>query len=274
MAQLNATEFVSAGADGMLVKWNIKNPGEGLLIANAEEPIYNILVHNHKIIMGLKSGKIFIYDWHEAKKGQVLEFNQGAIFSQCSCEEYIFLGTGNGSIIRLNNEFDVINDTKLGNKAIRSMHISGDNLLAGATGGMLYSLKLNLNLTLQIDSQQDSIFSISQNSMHILTAGKDGSIKIWNKDISIARESIKAHLHQVKHLRYNHKNSIVASFSMDKSIRLWDANSLDLIKVISFEKHQTHTSSINCGLWFNQNTLISCSDDRKIFAFKLNLNPT
>lgn len=61
---------------------------------------------------------------------------------------------------------------------------------------------------------------------------------------------------------------------MDKTIRLWNTDTWELIKVIDFQKHEAHTSSVNCGLWLNENIVISCSDDRSIQAFHIELKNT
>jgi WD40 repeat protein len=57
---------------------------------------------------------------------------------------------------------------------------------------------------------------------------------------------------------------------MDKSIKVWDAQNLRLLKVIDKGRHAGHGTSVNKLLWtsFN-NQLLSASDDRTISAWDL-----
>jgi WD40 repeat protein len=57
---------------------------------------------------------------------------------------------------------------------------------------------------------------------------------------------------------------------MDKSIKVWDAESYKLLKVIDKARYAGHGTSINKVAWssYNQN-IISISDDRKISIWNL-----
>jgi WD40 repeat protein len=58
---------------------------------------------------------------------------------------------------------------------------------------------------------------------------------------------------------------------MDKSIKVWDAEKLALLKVIDRSRHAGHGTSINKVLWSNYDSqLLSASDDRTISVWSLN----
>jgi WD40 repeat protein len=57
---------------------------------------------------------------------------------------------------------------------------------------------------------------------------------------------------------------------MDKSIKVWDAVSFKLLKVIDRARYAGHGTSINKLLWTPyQNQVVSCSDDRSLSVWKL-----
>ncbi|MFT7151210.1 MAG: WD40 repeat protein, partial [Nonlabens sp.] len=58
--------------------------------------------------------------------------------------------------------------------------------------------------------------------------------------------------------------------SMDKSIKVWDAETFQLLKVIDKARHAGHGTSINKVLWTNfNNLLLSASDDRSISTWDI-----
>lgn len=57
---------------------------------------------------------------------------------------------------------------------------------------------------------------------------------------------------------------------MDKTIKLWEAENMDLLKVIDYQKNESHQSSVNKILWIDRKRFISCSDDKKIILFEIN----
>ena len=60
---------------------------------------------------------------------------------------------------------------------------------------------------------------------------------------------------------------------MDKSIKVWDAETFQLLKVIDKARHAGHGTSVNRLLWTNHNNLlVSASDDRSISIWDLTFN--
>lgn len=80
---------------------------------------------------------------------------------------------------------------------------------------------------------------------------------------------VPAHLLHIHDLQLNADATRLLSASMDKTIKLWNTDTGELLKVIDFEKHGGHRSSVNKILWFHKNTIISCSDDRTLMCFEI-----
>jgi WD40 repeat protein len=57
---------------------------------------------------------------------------------------------------------------------------------------------------------------------------------------------------------------------MDKTIKIWDLHTFQLLKVIDRSRHAGHATSVNKVLWTDHaGQLLSCSDDRKISVWDL-----
>jgi WD40 repeat protein len=79
-----------------------------------------------------------------------------------------------------------------------------------------------------------------------------------------------AHLYAINHLDFSPNGKHFVTCSMDKSIKVWDAEKLKLLKVIDRARHAGHGTSVNKVLWTKyQDQLLSASDDRTISVWNL-----
>ena len=63
---------------------------------------------------------------------------------------------------------------------------------------------------------------------------------------------------------------MLASASKDKSIRIWDTKTWQLLKVINRKKYEYHSNSVNKIIWSaDDKSLISVSDDRLGIIWKI-----
>jgi len=84
------------------------------------------------------------------------------------------------------------------------------------------------------------------------------------------KESIVAHMYAINHLDFSPDGKYFVTCSMDKSIKVWDADSFQLLKVIDKSRHAGHGTSVNKLYWSNfNNLLVSASDDRTISVWQL-----
>ena len=74
----------------------------------------------------------------------------------------------------------------------------------------------------------------------------------------------------VNALAFNTDKSLLFSGSRDKTIKVWNADTLELIKVIEGIRDDEHLNSLNSLLWCpDQDYLISGSDDKSIGIWKI-----
>jgi WD40 repeat protein len=82
---------------------------------------------------------------------------------------------------------------------------------------------------------------------------------------------VVAHMFAINHLAFSRDNKHFVTCSMDKSIKVWDAENLKLLKVIDRSRHAGHGTSVNRVLWMNyKDQLLSASDDRTISVWNIN----
>ena len=72
-------------------------------------------------------------------------------------------------------------------------------------------------------------------------------------------------MYTINHLAFSPDGRYLASCSLDKSIKLWDATTLTLLRVLDRARAAGHGTSVNRLVWPGaENRLVSCSDDRSL----------
>lgn len=258
--------FYSAGADGMVVLWRV-NEDDGLLVARSEHPVYSICRTDNYLLFGSNNGLLTVLksDNHEFVK----QFKLGElpIFDIVKHAEKIYLAMGNGQIIVLDNHFSVVKTMALSQRSIRKIFIHKNEKWVGASDGFLRLLNENDELVKEIKAYEQSVFAIGGRNGTILSGGRDAVVKVWENNEFV--KIINAHWYHVNDIQYNSTQTLFATASLDKSIKIWDAENFELLKVIERPKLQAHQSSVNKILWIERNRFISCSDDRTLMCFEI-----
>jgi len=263
--------FYSCGGDGLLVQWWPLESDQGKLIANLDEPVYSMAFDTGiGVLCGTQSGILVVLDPDfNARK---LEKHKGGIFhiSVLENENFITCG-GDGKVVLWNKQLEILQEKQLSQKSIRcAVHI--DNGWAfGSSDSDIYITDSEFRVRQILRGHKESVFALEYVNGKLISGGRDALIHIW--DIPEGRQElpVQAHWFHVNDLKLNAENSILASASMDKTIKLWYAGNLELMKVLNSEKYGIHKSSVNRLLWLNETVLISASDDREIGVWEIKL---
>ena len=107
---------------------------------------------------------------------------------------------------------------------------------------------------------------------YLVSGGRDAQLKIWDTGNYELLQNIPAHLFAVNSISFHKTEPYFATASMDKSIKIWGADDFKLYRTISREKgYAGHQLSINKLAWDN-NKLISVSDDKRVIIWAINFD--
>jgi WD40 repeat protein len=100
----------------------------------------------------------------------------------------------------------------------------------------------------------------------------DAHLKEWQLGTYTQKNDIVAHLYTLNYIDFSSDMRYFATASKDKTIKIWEAETRKLLKVIDRGRHNAHQNSVNKVLWLpNSHQLISCSDDRTLIYWDLTL---
>lgn len=262
-----ANSFFSSGSDGKIIHWNtLEELGE--LFAQIPAAVFSMCVHDQYLICGTQSGLIYFFDIQFKKLLHAEQLNCKAIFEIAFFQNHFYIATQKGSLVKFNIENLKHSSIIDVNYPIRKLLFDDEQVYIGCSEGKLFLFDLKKNVLKEKLHHQMSVFALLLVNKKLYSGGREAKISIW-KDDEVTKE-INAHWYAIKDLKYNKESNLIISSSMDKTIKLWEAENMDLLKVIDYQKNESHQSSVNKILWIDRKRFISCSDDKKIILFEIN----
>ncbi len=273
--------FYSADSEGWLVEWNLNTPEEGRLIARMPGAVYamTLLEEEHMLVAAVNRDGFHFIDLLESKEVFALPSADMVWFRMIRMSDgKIMAGGSSGGLALLDVENRSIQFLQCGSSDLRSMDFlpSAGGILLGNSDAELYFLNNQLGITSVIHrAHEKTVFGLScyPEGKAFVSAGRDARLSlyhqtqegVWKKNHSVA-----AHTAGIHDVRIHPEKKILASAGMDKTIKIWDAETLRLLRVLDKTRHGGHSHSVNQLCWLAESDLLlSCSDDRSILAWDI-----
>jgi len=252
----------SAGAEGYVVRWSIDSPADGKLIMQTGEPIYSIHQKNNILLVGGRSGTIYQVDLQKKSLLQSDKKHQGGIFIITDD----FSGGEDGCIVHHSNSLKETVSTH----SLRSVAFGKSSIFLGSSDSNIYQLdKETYQIERILKGHTNSVFGLALvDDTTLVSSGRDAQILAHDLKLNQVVHQVPAHLYQAKNLSWNGR--LLLSCSMDKTIKIWD-DQLNLLKVIDYDRYEGHTNCINKTQWIDENMFVSCSDDRTLVFWKVEI---
>lgn len=273
--------FFSSGADGLVVGWEVENPDLGKVVAQVKNTVYTIctLPNTDFILVGQNFEGIHLIDLTKNAITKSTKISEAAIFDIKVWDNKIFVATGDGTLVVLNlTDFTTLARIKDSTEYARALAVNKKSKEI-AVGYSDNCIRIYDTDTFQLKrtwvAHKNSVFTLSftPDYTYLLSGSRDAHLNSWDAENAYTpHDSIVAHMYTINHIAFNKSGKFFATCSKDKSIKIWDAKTFRLIKVIDKARHAGHGTSVNKLFWSDENTLFSCSDDHSISKWKLEFN--
>lgn len=277
--------LLSGAGDGWIVEWDLTQPKDGRLLAQAEDSqisgrasIFSLWKNKETIVAGNMNGGLhWIYPNDTSLNKDVLHHKKGVYDIQL-IDNQLFTTGGSGVLTKwdLKNQ-RAIESLQLTSKSLRQMAClpKKNELAVGASDGNIYIIDvLNFAIKNTIEGAHDnSVFAVeySPDGKFLWSGGRDAHLKVWDvEQMLVPIFSEPAHWFTINAIVFSPDGKYVASGSRDKTIKIWDVENLKLLKVIDATRNGGHVNSVNTLLWSKYNNwLISGSDDRSLIVWEI-----
>ena len=274
---LSSSSFITAGSDGQVVQWDLEKLEDGRLLAKLPNSIYSMLTlkESGSLIIGHNYSGINIIDLVNRTERGTLELTDAAIFDIKRNENFLFIATGEGSVIVVDlKTMKKIKTMKFSFKSARTIAMNKDEMAVGYSDNFIriFNLK-NLKLKNEYEGHNKSVFSLKYvlDGNYLLSGSRDALLKIWDvKAGYILKESIIAHSYAINSIDNTFSKEFIVTGSLDKTLKVWDMENFNLLKVIDKARYGGHSNSVNkifCSSY--KNSVISCSDDKTISVWQI-----
>lgn len=263
-----------------MVLWDVNEPGKGQVVAKVEGSVYALafLAKSNQLLIACNQDGFHLVDLDKRLEGWNFPLSNIQIFRIINDENIIWAAGSGGNLLRINLSDLEVETLRFGNGSLRSLSLNQARreIAIGSSDGTIsiFSLEENKN-SYTWKGHQSTVFGLSfyPNDQELVSVGKDAKLSLWvreNSDQLTLKKSIPAHLFGIHDVAIHPSLSILATCSMDKTIKIWDSATLKLLRVLDKSRHAGHGHSINQLLWLSgPELLLSCSDDRTITAWDI-----
>lgn len=268
----------SAGADRKVIEWNLETLQPIRVIAKSPTTVISLCFIKglNILLIGQVEGGVHVIDIEKGTEIKYLKVHKGYIFDIKYVEhkkEIVFC-SGDGSFsIWSAKDYKMLLQEKIANGKIRdlSINLNRDEVCFASGDGVaiIYNLK-DWTEKNRIENDRVAINAVKYlNDDRLLFGDKMAHLSEVDLLTNQVIQKLPAHNWAIYSIDQGENKDLFATGSRDKTLKVWDANQLKVLKRFEGFKDQAHTHSVNKILWLSyKNYLLSTGDDGKIKVWK------
>lgn len=272
------TTFLSAGSEGIVAQWNLDDPANAVALAKVDGQVFSLLLlpeKNH-LVIGTMSGGLHVIDLNQKKEIHYITYHEQSIFDIKLHEEQLFVASKDGTLsVWSAIDYTLQRVLTISDLSLRMIdfHPFRNEAIVACSDNHCYVVDIeHWKIKAVLQGPENSVFSVcyTPDGERLLAGSRDAQLYVYDMKTNRLERQIKAHLYTINHIQFILGNKLFATASRDKTVRIWDATTFELLKAIDKEKYSGHINSVNRLLWItSRSCLISASDDRSIIAWKI-----
>jgi WD40 repeat protein len=267
------TYILSCGGDGWIVRWDAYGrQKDGQLIAQVDAKVFSMhLINDYLLALGDMNGHLYWVDLDENKTIKNVKHHQKGIFEILQYKSNLLTLGGDGQLTKWSlDTYYPVESIQINRDGLRCGLIVDDKLIIGGSDNAIHVINLE-SFTIEKtipQAHKNSVFSLAYTGDVLLSGGRDALLKEWTFPSLKLHSSREAHWFTINDICYIAEEELIVTASRDKSIRFWDAKSLQPLTTVGLQQGG-HMNSVNTILFHKGSGLIfSAGDDRSIRAYR------
>ncbi len=274
---LEALHFLSGSGDGSVVRWKL-GVADGVTVAHIGRAVFSLYLDRkeQRLLIGDEDGGLHLVDLAEQRELQLERAHVKGIFAIIALPGDRLAVVGGDGALSIWKQ-DLVNGHRISLQRkipltvdkLRGLALNADgDLLAVACGDgtvrILETIDLNERFTLTGHEKGANCVAWHPTKPVLVSGGKDGHIRLWRADAGFKQlHALPAHKDTIYQLAFSPDGASCASVSRDKSAKVWDANTFDLLRKLA-RASGGHGYSVNALLWMEPQMLLTGSDDKAV----------
>ena len=268
--------LLSGAGDGIVAQWNLETE-EATGLARFEKPVFCLanVPDRQLLVAGTQDGGLHFIDLQSKTPVKSIQAHQKSVFDCCvdSAGKYLFASAADGTVSSWDlSSLEQKGLKKISDQSIRTITFSPDQryLVAGASDNSIRILSKDLQELKKWKAHNLSVFRLKfDRDNRLISVGRDAQINLWDYGNDMQHlHHIPAHMYSINDLVVHPEKPYCFTGSMDKSIKIWDLRTMELMKVIDYDRHGAHRYGVNRLLWL-EDSLFSCGDDKLVMRWQI-----
>lgn len=263
----------SGGGESAVVEWSLKTMSPIKVMFKSAGSIYFLHspIEFPYLISGDRAGVLSVFDFISQKLIYQKQISKSAIFNIKNIADKLFISTEEGVLILFDiNNLKKNDELKLSMLSLRTISLNNEQIFVAGKDLNIYQINTqNFSLEKQWHAHEMPIFSsvYDRINQQLITGARDAQIKFW---FSNTDNDLPAHYFAVNDLQITNDERFLVSASMDKTIKVWDLESRNLLAIADAQKNQGHTKSVNrLAISKFEDYIVSASDDKNLMVWKI-----
>lgn len=275
----------TSGDDGLVVRWDLQqaeDSGDGILRIGTAVFSLEVIEKHNLLVVGASDGTVYFVDLVGGSIKHTYRKTEHRVFDLWYDPEfdYVWLLQAKGWL----GVIDVASFTEKGYQQIGTENlrkiiagpIAGYVLLGGSDGQIRLLEKKSGEIKSSWKAHGNSVFAMQliPETDYLLSGGRDAHLNLWEwKGKYLAVQKVPAHNFTINDIALSPDHKMIVTASRDKTIKLWRADDLALLKVVDAARHEGHKHSVNKIKWLeSDNSVISGSDDKRIIRWQFSID--
>ncbi len=264
------SRYYSSGGDGMVVEWT-RGKNDGELLVKVPNSVYSLACADGFLAIGHNYDGIHWVDIKTKKEVKNIHLGESAIFDIKIKDGFIYVGMGSGELVVIAiADFSIRFRKHFSTQRIRKIIFHNNQIILASSDNQIKVLDDKFEVVKNWNAHTNSVTSLAIANGKLLSVGRDAHVKFWdiNDEFSLFHQ-IPAHLYAINDLSFSPNKKYFATCSIDKTIKIWGAEKMQLLKVIDKQRMAGHGTSVNKIFWINNHQFVSCSDDRTLSVWDI-----
>ena len=275
----SAHTVLTGSGDNIVAEWDLRDPQVLPFAIRLESTVYALRhVGNNLLAIAQGQGGIHIIDLLQKKEIRLLALHKKAIFDLHFLpknKQLISLSADGTFGVWDVESFELVRHIPLGDLKMRRASSSPDDSMLVICGndGRLRVFEtefFNEIHTFNAHDKSSNVSMFSPDGNTLISGGWDGHLRTWDVHNNFSKLlEIPAHNYAIYDLCFSPDYSLLASASRDKTVKIWQPESLKPLARLDV-KTGGHSHSVNALHWNAETSLlVSAGDDRRLIGWQL-----